>query len=109
MRYPQELLDPQRAPAAQPTVLVGVMGGIVALLRAETGALVWRRKVAPQKHDLALDDGWIDAAEEGVEPPTTVDVAPAHAGKRANWVAPPAFRATITPARAPATSFARSA
>ena len=44
MRDPQELLDPQRAPEAQPTVLVGAMGGVVALLRAETGALAWRRK-----------------------------------------------------------------
>jgi outer membrane protein assembly factor BamB len=44
MRNPQELLDPQRAREAQLTVLVGAMGGGVALLRAETGALVWRRK-----------------------------------------------------------------
>jgi outer membrane protein assembly factor BamB len=46
MRSPLELLDPQRAPEAQSTILVGAMGGIVALLRAETGALVWRRKAA---------------------------------------------------------------
>ncbi|HEY7093162.1 MAG TPA: PQQ-binding-like beta-propeller repeat protein [Ktedonobacterales bacterium] len=46
MRNPQELLDLQRAPKAQPTVLVGAMGGVVALLRAETGALLWRRKAA---------------------------------------------------------------
>ena len=55
MRNPQELLDPQRAPEAQPTVLVGAMGGVVALLRTETGALIWRQK-APHPW-LALAHG----------------------------------------------------